>query len=57
MLEYKPGTAPAPCEIGGAIASGSYHQKICSKFLAFLVTSSQLGAIIRCICMIVGMFL
>ena len=54
MWEYKPGTAPAPCAIGRAIASGSYHHMMCSKFLAFLVTSSQLGSIFRCVCMIVG---
>ena len=53
MCEYKPGTAPAPCAIGRAIAGGLHHWMICSKFLAFFVTSSQLGSIIKCVCMIV----
>ena len=47
MWEYKPGTATVPWEISGAIASGSHHLMMCSKFLAFLVTYSQLGAMMR----------
>ena len=47
MCKYKPGNAPAHCGIGEAIAGGSHLQMICSKFLAFFVTSSQLGVIIR----------
>ena len=54
MCEYKLVTAPAPCAIGGAIANGSHHHIICFKFLAFLVTSSQLCSIIRCVCIMVG---
>ena len=42
-----------PCEISGAIG-GSHCQMIYSKFLAFLITSSYLGAMIRCVCIMVG---
>ena len=46
MCEYKVGTAPVPCAMGGAIDGGSHHLIICSKFFAFLVTSAQLSSII-----------
>ena len=54
MCEYKLGTAPAPCTIGGTIAGGSHHLIICSKFFTFLVTFAQLGSIIRYVCIMVG---
>ena len=54
MCEYKLGTAPVPCAMGGPIASGSHHLIICSKFLAFFVTSALLGSMIRCVCIMVG---
>ena len=47
MCEYKLGTAPAPCKMGGAIAGGSHFGIMCSRFLAFFVTSAQLGSIIN----------
>ena len=43
MCEYKLGTAPVSCAMGEAIVSWSHHLITCSKFLAFLVTSAQLG--------------
>ena len=52
--EYKLGTVPAPCTMSGAIAGGSHHLIICSIFFTFLVTSAQLGSIIRCVCIMVG---
>ena len=51
FIETMPGTAPAPCAISRAIASGSHHWMI-----AFFVTSSQLGSIIKCVCMKVYSF-
>ena len=54
MCEYKLGTAPASCTMVGALAGGSHHLIICSRFFAFLVTSVQLGSIIRCVCIMVG---
>ena len=52
MCEYKSGTAPVT--MGEAVAGGSHLRIICARLFAFLVTSAQLGSIIKCVCMIVG---